>query len=89
MSIPALVDYHISNYSIEVPNAAAESFFVHLFVVAVDARVFSSVGYYWVKAITDYPQISGKVTVGKAGTHRRQNPGTWMKFLSYGVNCSV
>ena len=60
MSIPALIDYYISNYSIEVSNATAESFFPHLLVVAVNARMFSSVGYYRVKAITDYSQVSGK-----------------------------
>ena len=78
MSIPALIDYYISNYSIEVSNATTECFLPNLFVVAMNPRVLSSVGYDRVEAITYYSQISGKVTVGKAGAHRRQNSGTWV-----------
>ena len=55
MSRPELVDYHISDYSIVVTDATSESFLADLLVVAMDSCVFSSVGYYGVKAITDYP----------------------------------
>ena len=55
MSIPELVDYNISNYGIVVTNATAECFLADLLVVAMDSCVFSSDGYYGVKAITDYP----------------------------------
>ena len=55
MSIPELVDYNISNYSIVVTDTTAECFLAHLLVITMHSRVFSSVGNYGVKAITDYP----------------------------------
>ena len=54
MSIPVLVDNYISHYSIVVCDATAECLLANLLVVAVNTRMFSPVGYYRVKSVTDY-----------------------------------
>ena len=54
MSIPVLVDDHISHYSIVVCDATAECLLADLLVVAVNTCMFSPIGYYRVKSVTDY-----------------------------------